>query len=265
MIYDAIERIGDELEDIAVMMHTPQKAVYVVILEDGSHKIMDEKKFGYNSKYSFWDFWSVLLSMNQPVDKKKVIQSNNKYSFFVKDFKKLTDEIIDEYYEKTGLQYSEMWIKEWIKKNVNSFDNYKGNELVKFFFYARPEDYRECGRNYLVDKCMRNTAEYNGTELGSGVGTVENAKKPFFENKTRKTVYRERVDITMAYKKALFFNMLKSCVRIGKNYVYVTEEGKICLCNVDTRPDINVSGSILFVVRFDEKGNLVFDCAEPVM
>lgn len=265
MIYDVIERLGDSLEDIALMLHKPQQALYIVVREDGTYRKMNEEKFDYNSKFSYWDFWSNLLSMNQPVDKKKIIQSNNKYSFFVKDFGKLTNEIIENYYENTGLDKNNEWIKKWILEHVMEFDNGKKNELVKFFFYAAAEDYKHEGERYIKEKCLRNTKIYNDIEYGSGVGITENAKKPFLENKTRKTVYRERVGRELAYKKALFFNMLKSCIRRGKNYIYITEDGKVFPCDVCTPVEINVAGGILFVVRMDEKGNLIFDLMEPII
>lgn len=265
MIYDAIERIGDDLEDVALMLHKPQRALYVVVKEDGTYRKMDEKKFGYNSKYSYWDFWSNLLSINQPMDKKKLIHSNNKFTFFVKDFKKMTKEIIEEYYKNTGLQQGELWIKEWILSNVMKFDDSKNNELIKFFFYASAKEYKQEGEKYIKEKCRRNADLYNGVELGSGVGIIQNLKKPFLENKTRKTVYSERIGIELAYKKALFFSMLKSCIRMGKNYVYITEDGKIVLCDVGSRPETNVFGAILCVVRMDTKGNLLFDFMGPIV
>lgn len=264
MIYDAIERIGDDLEDIAVILHKPQKATYVVVREDGIYREMNEEKFAYNSKFSLWDFWSQLLTMNQPVDKKKIIQSNNKYSFFVKDFKKLTKEIIEGYYEKTELEESELWIKEWIFKNIEKFSNNK-NELIKIFFYADIEKYKECGKKYFYEKCIRNKQEYNKTTLGSGIGVVENSKKPYMKNKTRKTEHIERIEEVIAYKKAIFFLIIKCCIRRKQNYVYVTNDGKVYPRSTQEPVEIDTAGGILFVTRMDEKGNIVFDLAEPLM
>lgn len=264
MIYDAIERIGDELEDIAVLLHKPQKAIYAVVREDGTYREMNEEKFAYNSKFCCWDFWSQLITMNQPVDKKKIIQSNNKYSFFVKDFKKLSEEIIEEYYKKTELEDSESWIKEWIYKNIEKFRNRK-NELIKFFFYADTEKYKECGKRYFKEKCIRNKQEYNQTTLGSGIGVVENSKKPYMKNHTRKTEYLERIEEEMAYKKTIFFLIIKSCIRRKQNYIYITNDGKIYPRSVREPVEIDTAGGILFVTKMDEKGNVVFDLAEPLM
>ena len=101
MLLDAISRIEkkDKIENIALKLHIPSNATYVVVDKDFNFKIISKERFSFNSKYVAMDFYSQIISMNKPVDKKKLITSNNYLTFFCKNFEKLTFEIIDNYYE----------------------------------------------------------------------------------------------------------------------------------------------------------------------
>ena len=72
------------------------------IVKDKKTKIVD-KSSRYFQELCFYDYQSQLLSMNKPVDPKKIIHSSNYLSFFIKKESvvsgKLTGEVIDGYYD----------------------------------------------------------------------------------------------------------------------------------------------------------------------
>ena len=86
---------------------------YIVVKKDGSldhcfikfdkkTRTVENKPMNYD-KLCFYDYYSSLVSMNKPIDNKKVIHSNNYLSFFVKQDNlhsgKLTEKVIENFYD----------------------------------------------------------------------------------------------------------------------------------------------------------------------
>ena len=103
-----------EGESLVLDSYVPADGTYILVGRDGSQKaVMDvrmdkkTKKVDHShpffEEFCFCDYHSQLLSMNKPVDAKKVIHSNNYLSFFVKKDSiasgKLTESLINGYYD----------------------------------------------------------------------------------------------------------------------------------------------------------------------
>lgn len=97
--------------------YIPADGSYIIVKQDGTVKNADinfDKKTKETrslictddtllSDICFYDYHSKLISMNKPIDSKKVIHSNNYLAFAVKKESivtgKLTEVIIDNYYD----------------------------------------------------------------------------------------------------------------------------------------------------------------------
>lgn len=121
MLKECLEVFGEVLEqgrqngkNIILDSYIPADGTYIFVDRQGNINDIIEIKLNKKTReietnntdikeLCFYDYHSQLVSMNKPVDGKKVIHSNNYYSFFVKKdsivTKKLTEAIIDGYYE----------------------------------------------------------------------------------------------------------------------------------------------------------------------
>lgn len=119
MFEECLDVFKRELEDdnnLILDEYIPADGSYIIVDAEGKIKNyqdikLDKKKRGtseavvkgsYFKEICFYDYHSKLISMNKPVDSKKVIHSNNYLSFAVKKesiASKLTEEIIDNYYD----------------------------------------------------------------------------------------------------------------------------------------------------------------------
>nr|WP_254176600.1 type I-B CRISPR-associated protein Cas8b/Csh1 [Clostridium baratii] len=195
--------------------------------------------------------------MNKPIDSKKIIHSNNYLSFFVKKEtlgSKLTEEIIDNYYntlENPLLKYTkkkakELYldlekelgkvdkekltkIKNWIKENIFnlSIDISKKNYLKIFFLYSKDDFYTE-GKRYLMPNIYNNN-DFNikSEDLIMGLPNNNmglNAKKPYLENKTRKTKIPYLIDLEEALLQKKLFDYFLNLASIGKYNLYIGKE-----------------------------------------
>lgn len=130
MLKECIEVFEHQLKEKKGMLvldtYAPADGTYLIVGQDGNIKekidIKKDKKTkeidkssNYFNDICFYDYQSQLISMNKPMDTKKVIHSNNYLSFAVKKDSivsgKLTEEIIDGYYEI---------LKNPLEKNIRS-------------------------------------------------------------------------------------------------------------------------------------------------
>ena len=100
-------------DNLILKSYVPADGSYVIVKKDGTVKNadikIDKKTRDLNctddtllSDICFYDYHSKLISMNKPMDSKKVIHSNNYLAFAVKKDSittKLTGAIIDNYYD----------------------------------------------------------------------------------------------------------------------------------------------------------------------
>lgn len=190
MLEQVLEVFKDEYETkgegLILDTYKPAEGTYLIVQKNNDEfKILPEIEIKYPKDKSedidrtienldficMADYYSCLVDMNKPMDKSKIIHSNNYYSFFVKkpsliseDGKKppkLTEEIIISYYEvlnnprikyqknKKSLQLYENVEKEygepnleqieeihnWIKENIENLSTkYQGKNYLKIFF-----------------------------------------------------------------------------------------------------------------------------------
>lgn len=205
------------------------------------------------------DYMSKLIDMNKPIDSKKIIHSNNYLSFFVKKENvnngKLNNKIIDDYYDilkNPLLKYNKSnakklyvelekkngkadekrieKIKEWIKNNIYDLvpKDSKDKTYLKIFFYYDLEEYRKESEKYILTN-IYNSNDFNVTIDEHIYGLPNdnmglNSKKPYLENKSRKTKvpYLLSQDEVLIQKK--FFDYLMNQVSIGKTNVYISED-----------------------------------------
>lgn len=209
-------------------------------------------RFDYNSK---------LISINKPIDAKKVIQSNNYLSFIIKKESlhnnKLTLDIIDNYYEtlkNPELKYTkpksrDMYasvendlesidlelldkMKDFIKENIFKLDNFQintiGKDYLKIFLDTDINLYEnECTR--YVGTNIYNSNDFNikidDTIYGIPSDNMNlNSKKPFLENKSRKISIPNLLRFEEVLIQKKFFDYLYNQVSKGRVNIYINEE-----------------------------------------
>ncbi len=96
------EEHGDKL---IIDSYTLSEGSYLLVKKDGSIEVLEVSKKDTDKTdrlYKYFaqrDYLSRLVTIDKPMDSKKVIHSNNYLTFFMKkDNTKLNDEIIDNYY-----------------------------------------------------------------------------------------------------------------------------------------------------------------------
>lgn len=203
------------------------------------------------------------LDIQKSIDKKKIIQSNNYLSFVIKKESlvngKLTNEIIDGYYEilenpikkyNNSKKSKELYeliekkngkiniqrltsVKEWIKDNIFNLlekeDIDKG--YLKIFFNFDKfnlEEYKKESEKYIVPN-LYNKNDFNIEIKGKIYGLPNdnmglNSKKPYLENKSRKTKvpYLISQDDVIIQKK--LFDYLMNLASIGITNIYINDE-----------------------------------------
>ncbi|MEW9096962.1 MAG: type I-B CRISPR-associated protein Cas8b/Csh1 [Clostridiaceae bacterium] len=205
------------------------------------------------------DYMSKLLDMNKPIDPKKIIHSNNYLSFFIKKENlindKLTDEVIENYYnifknpltkytkasakkifkeieKKNGVSDEEKIakIESWIKNNIYDLieKDSKDKSYLKIFFKYDLEEYKKESEKYILTN-IYNSNDFNVIIDAQIYGLPNdnmglNAKKPYLENKSRKT----KVPYLLSQKEVLmqkkFFDYLMNQVSIGNTNIYINED-----------------------------------------
>ena len=217
----------------------------------------------YRKFLCYADYYSKLISMNKAIlsSSGKVIQGNNYLSFIIKKDSlgngKLTYDIIDKFYDTLAdprnIKYKkneELYnsvekeigevditklnsIREWIKNNIfNLIETKSGKDFLKIFFYnseCYEKQYKNEGLRYFIPNIYNNN-DYNKKVSDEIYGLPSNnmglnSKKPYLENKTRKTrvPYLLNLEDVMLQKK--FFDYCSNQVASGKLNLYIDEDG----------------------------------------
>lgn len=204
----------DEKSDrLIIDTYIPKDGTYIIVKKvDGHFRVDDIIEIRLDRKtnelqnegdISFsrirrWDYHSKLVSMNKPMDKNKVIHSNNYLSFFIKKeniaTNKLTKVVIHNYYETlrnpylkyTNSKQKEIYntieqelgqvdscvvdeIEEWINENIFELDKLNidlgRKEYLKIFFQLSDiektnYEYEREGKRYLSPN-IYNSNDYN--------------------------------------------------------------------------------------------------------
>lgn len=280
MLKDCIEVFEKELrlkgDKLIIDNYLPSDGTYIIVsIEDDKFYIKEVFDIKYNKKLNEiegreniyfkevceYDYNSKLIDMNKPIDIKKIIQSNNYLSFFIKKEsignKKLTNEIIDNYYKVLSnpkLKYTKPKAKEiynsieqsipqidqellkkiqsWIKENIFKLDNLgievKGKDYLKIFFKAPMQIYINEGKRYLVPN-IYNSNDFNQMLSNEVYGVPNNnmglnSKKPYLENKSRKSKVPCLLNESEALLQKKFFDYLLNLASKGKVNVYINDE-----------------------------------------
>jgi CRISPR-associated protein Csh1 len=208
------------------------------------------------------DFISGLISMNKPMDPSKIIHSNNIYAFFVKkdnldtEKGKLNNDIIDTYYnvlKNPSIKYKnkpksqEIYldieklhgkvdgdltdkISSWVKENIFKIGKILNKDKIylKLFYKTTVEDYKKESEKYILPN-IYNSTDYNVRVNNKIYGLPDfnmglNSKKPYLENKTRKSKLPVLVDKDKIVIEKNLFQYLMNYSAQGKNYVYFNNE-----------------------------------------
>lgn len=298
MLKECIDVFEYELEKkgerLILDSYIPADGTYLIIDKEGKQKAAVEIKMDkktrtvdmsspYFPKICFYDYHSQLISMNKPVDTKKIIHSNNYLSFCVKKDSivsgKLSEEIIDDYYEilknpveqkyKKSKEASQIYKlfeekegnindveveskKQWIKEHIFSLNNVDMDkkDYLKIFFESEDKDFEREGRRYFLPN-IYNSNDYNVMIEDTVCGLPDNnlgmnAKKPFLSVKSRKypASYLLNEEQVLVQKK--LFDYLMNMVSVGKYHIYIdTGQKKIIGCRNGEAPGAIESGYYL--------------------
>ena len=211
-------------EEIAVREHIPdRKAIYVLVtdLEKGFIEIKAED-FAKDKELRVKDYYSCVININKCVDKKKKIHSNNKYTLFIKEPSKVTEDIIRNYYEALDcdLEESQRYIS-WFFKNQGKLEKYK--KPIKVFFEASVEQIIELGKEYFYKNVfadVRNTDFANGDEIGAPLTLNTNEKKPFQIKNPTKGKYSAMYAKEDCFRIKCVLDLFKSLILQGYDKAY---------------------------------------------
>lgn len=267
---------------------------------DGTYLLLEEKKDGFTKKelldikldkktrelniteeerrrISYYDYNSKLVDMNKPIDNKKIIQSNNFLSFWVKKESlsngKLTKERIEYYYnilsdpykKYTSLKNKELYalveeevgginqaklekIKNWIMINIfNLTFELSGNDYLKIFFICEETSFEKEGRRYILPNIF-NKNDFNIKDGEDILGLPNenmglNTKKPYLENKSRKLSIPLLTDTKQIMIRKKFFDYLWNLASLGRYNIYFDiNKNKIHPYDSKTSPNSNFNG-----------------------
>lgn len=226
----------------------------------------NDRRYNY---IRYLDYNSKLIEMNKPIDTKKVIHSNQIFSFWVKKDsiaeKKLTGDVVDGYYkilntpeikytkpearklynqaaselgEPDGKSLDKIleWIKEWLKNPQILPIEFTGKDYLKLFFVYNDEKktkelYEKENRRYIIPNIYNNN-DYNTKTSDTILGMPSNnmglnAKKPFLENKNRKTPAPYLIDMNRVILQSQFFDYLWGHACKGNVNVYIDFENEV--------------------------------------
>lgn len=236
-----------------------------------------------------YDFYSKLRDMNKPVDKQKIIHSNNYCSFFVKKESlkggKLTSEGIVNYYDTLkdfSVKYAkkskslELYqafeekngpvdctslekAKTWILQNIFSLEKWcaiEGKDYLKIFFEFPLAVYEQEFERYLYPT-IYNKNDFNiKTETGilglPNQNMSMNDKKPFLENKSRKTKIPYLISIKEAILQLEFFEYLLSFADRREFNIYIDPDTGTIQSYQDGKCPAHFSGYFLRIQKGKE-------------
>lgn len=278
MLKDCLEVFKERLRQtdgkLVLDTHIPADGTYLIVDREGNIKVcidivkdkktkqIDRSHPEFN-RIRFYDYESRLISMNKPMDPKKVIHSNSYLSFFVKkdslNTGKLTEDIINGYYEvlkdplgkkykksKEATRIYQLFEEQegevnqeeaeracqWIKDHIFGLEGIDlgRKDYLKIFFEADKEEYQREGRRYSLPNIYNNN-DYNIEIHGEVLGIPDNnlgmnAKKPFLSIKSRKNPAPYLLNNEDVMLQKQFFDYLMNLVSEGKYQVYVDIQRK---------------------------------------
>lgn len=219
---------------IAPKEHVPnQYAAYILVdLNQGTCVEMNAQEFCENSDLKLKDYYSCVISTNKCIGGIRQIHSNNKYTMFVKDIKKINRDILLKYYQALGcdtLEYDKYI--EWILQNKDTLS--KHQNMIKIFFHASIDEYVDCGKEYFYNNIFANkTYTYvneNGEKMGLPLTINSNNKKPFLISAPTKTKCPCLFTKEDCYKIKCLLDVFRSLLSKGYNKAYFYDDTYIAL------------------------------------
>ncbi|MGN6712659.1 CRISPR-associated protein [Anaerocolumna jejuensis] len=296
---------GGNVDKLILDNYIPANGFYLILEETETgfqkkeqHEIILDKKtrelnitFAERVYISRLDYHSSLVDMNKPVDSKKIIQSNNYLSFWIKQESlsngKLNHEIIDGYYEILAdpyMKYSKgrnkelyqmvedeigpvnqqklMKVKQWVKENIFQLNELSGKDYLKIFFLCDGVSIEQEGKRYLVPNLF-NKNDYNIRVDGDIYGLPNenmglNSKKPYLENKNRKYTVPMLLRTSDSMKRKKFFDYLWGLACKGYYNVYFDSRGKVVPLEPKAAPREDLTGYFLRI-RKDKNEAAILD------
>ncbi len=243
----------EALETFETIFKTQEKEIFLdnYLLSDGTYFIVNGNEYSCfeierktpldrsnvdNQFLILADYYSRLISMNKPVDKNKIVKSNNYFSFVINktdlNKKERLNSGIEFYYNKLKEWANDEQIpkieenKAWISAHLPEFEkNISDNGRLKIFFKVMgwEEKYKAESLKYLSKKIFNAVYESDGQVLGVPNDISINAKKPYLMNKSRKVEYPLLVTLEEAIIRHRFFEYLRCCAESGKRNIYVDD------------------------------------------
>lgn len=255
------------------------------IIYDKKKGVLDGRDSPKYLDFCFLDYYSKLIDMNKPIEKKKIIHSNNYYAFFIKKESlsdpKFTQSVIDEYYsilKEPRKKYKDAkslelyqqseeslgkldvtaleQIHDWISLNLRSIhiDASRKDYLKLFFVYTDMGKTKECykreSQRYEIPN-IYNSNKFNMNVDGKIVGLPNNnlgmnAKKPYLANHSRKIEVPYLINQEEAVLQARFYDFLMGYASKGRVNLYFDYlEGEILAFRPGEYPKTKVSGYFL--------------------
>lgn len=272
---DIFKKSFDDIDKVIIDGYIPAEGTYIIVEPDSNCelKITNQIDIELDKKTKEIDitldrFYEICkldylckLDVQKAIDRNKIIHSNNYLSFFVKkesfQNKKLTNEIIDGYYEvlknplskyakkpKSKELYEEVEasigkvdleelekVKGWIKENIFNLDIDKSKKnYLKIFFLFNEEDFVREGNRYLIPNIYNNN-DFN-VKSSEGIYGLPNdnmglnSKKPYLENKTRKVKVPYLLNREEVLYQKKFFDYLYNLASQGKTIIYIGDNIK---------------------------------------
>lgn len=303
---------GSDLDKLVLDNYAPAEGLYIIMEETEANfkekeifEVKQDKKTKEISlapqeirRISQLDYYCRLVDMNKPIDTKKIIQSNNYLSFWIKKESltngKLTMEIIDNYYnvlKNPYIKYTKKKDKElyqlveqqvepinieklekvekWIKDNIFKLEyEIVGKDYLKIFFLCEGVSLEDEGKRYILPNIF-NKNEFNIIIDGELYGLPNenmglNSKKPYLENKNRKYIVPTLEDIHSIQLRKKFFDYLWGQASKGKYNIYFDNQSNTII-SLDSKevPKHPVKGYYLRIKKDkNEAAILDMDCIE---
>lgn len=277
MLMDCIEiykkYAGSDLDKPILDNYSPADGLYIIMKENDTgfeekevFEVKQDKKTKETSlstgelhRISQLDYYCKLVDMNKPIDNKKIIQSNNYLSFWIKKESlsngKLTMEVIDNYYKvlmnpdikyKKTQKDKEIYqlvekevgsvnlekldkVKKWVKENIFSLPyEIVGKDYLKIFFLCEDADIEKEDKRYILPNIF-NKNDFNIIldETIYGLPNENmglNSKKPYLENKNRKYFVPTLTDMDSILLRKKFFDYLWGQASKRKYNIYFNSE-----------------------------------------
>lgn len=257
-------------EKVAAEKHTPnKKAVYVIVDKDMHPHVEIYENILNSTELRGKDYFSLLISMNKPVDSKKIIQSNNKYTVFVKDFDKLNEERLNAYYAALGNPEEGMEYKSWILNHIDYLRSLSNKMIVKVFFNAPLESYMEEGKKYAYEKVFNNAASVKNVPEGLGIPITinTNIKKPYLMNtRNGSGNFSSPYFCTPAeaYGIKCFLDIITSLCKSGYDKIYIGDCG-ITPVKTGMILDGPINANIYMHFALDKNGTVYIDDMDSII